>query len=695
MFFWIQRSLMPRLVIFFFLTAVIPIALVSYIVFHLSEEDLHASYSEELTTAREVKKKQLIQYLRDRLIDVDILSHSMDVQVALNKLERFGRQRNRISGETLDKTSHEYAAACRSIDPYFRRYFKSYGYYNIFIISWDQGRVLYAVARGQDFGTSLKSGPYRESGLARLWADIVRNRRPSMVDFSIYVPSGCPSFFIGAPILDKKGNALGVVAFQLGVKHIDSIMYGKAGIGTAGEVFLVGQDRLMRSNLRLKKETGTLLKEKVDTPAVREALEGKEGIRLVRDSGGKEVLCSYSPLGLNQELGTDFDWVIVADGNKANIFASIKILEQESEGIALIFAILACLLGYFSARSIVNPLKMLSEKLRQIAGGDLTVNIPETRRKDEIGIVLASFRTMLKAFRDQTREIVKGTNNLASSINQISTTSAQLASISAETAASISEVSTTTEEVRQTTYASNKMAQQVTEIAKKTEEISKDGKKVTEDSIKSMHHIKDEVAYLTDTIVKLSEQTQSIGEIIVAVNDIVDQTNLLSVNASIEAAKAGEHGKGFAVVAQEVKSLAEQSKEATGQVRDILKDIQKATSSAVMAAERGSKAVEIGMQMSSRASSTINILTESVTESAEHAMQISASSKEQLVGIDQLAQAMRDIKEAGSQNVDSSRQLEEATKALQELSSRLKELSDRFRVDLRSCPIASRPDTRS
>ena len=134
------------------------------------------------------------------------------------------------------------------------------------------------------------------------------------------------------------------------------------------------------------------------------------------------------------------------------------------------------------------------------------------------------------------------------------------------------------------------------------------GRKSVESAIEGMQRIREQMESIAESIVQLSEQSQAIGEIIATVNDLAEQSNLLAVNAAIEAAKAGEQGKGFAVVAQEVKSLAEQSKQATAQVRTILGDIQKATSAAVMATEQGSKAVEAGVKQSGEAGESIRQL---------------------------------------------------------------------------------------
>ena len=165
-----------------------------------------------------------------------------------------------------------------------------------------------------------------------------------------------------------------------------------------------------------------------------------------------------------------------------------------------------------------------------------------------------------------------------------------------------------------------------------------------------------------------------IGEIIAAVNDLAEQSNLLAVNAAIEAAKAGEQGKGFAVVAHEIRSLAEQSKQATAQVRTILGDIQKATSGAVLATEQGSKAVETGVKQSAQTGESIRVLADSIVEAAQAAAQIAASSQQQLTGMEQVILAVSNIKQAMEQNVAGAKQTEKAAQNLHELGQKLKQL---------------------
>ncbi len=182
---------------------------------------------------------------------------------------------------------------------------------------------------------------------------------------------------------------------------------------------------------------------------------------------------------------------------------------------------------------------------------------------------------------------------------------------------------------------------------------------------------------IAETVVKLSDQSQAIEEIIGAVQDLADQSNLLAVNASIEAARAGDHGKGFAVVAHEIKTLADQSREATAQVRAILDDTRKWVSAVVMATEQGGKAVEAGMQQSVLAGEAIRSLADSVAASSQAASVIDAQSEQQMTGVDQVAGAIGHIDILMRQNLEAASQLEGASGRLKELGASLRDLVQR------------------
>lgn len=273
--------------------------------------------------------------------------------------------------------------------------------------------------------------------------------------------------------------------------------------------------------------------------------------------------------------------------------------------------------------------------------------------------------------RGITRQLQESAGMLSSSAAEILATTTQLATGATETNTAVSETTTTVEEVKQTAQLASEKARQVLDSAQKAAQVSHTGQQSVDAAIEGMHNIQAQMEAIAESIVQLSEQSQSIGEIIVVVSNLAEQSNLLAVNAAIEATRAGEQGKGFAVVAQEVKSLAEQSRQATSQVRVILNDIQKATGRAVLATEQGTKAVTAGVKQSNDAGDVIRMLAEGVSDAADAATQIAASSHQQMVGMDQVAMAMDSIKQASAQNAAGAKQAEGAAQSLHNLGRKL------------------------
>lgn len=276
--------------------------------------------------------------------------------------------------------------------------------------------------------------------------------------------------------------------------------------------------------------------------------------------------------------------------------------------------------------------------------------------------------------RTVTRHLQTAVATLTNASTGILAATAQQASGAAEEETAIHQTTTTADEVRQTVALTTEKAHAVAREVRETEEISRDGRRAVDESVRGTKETRARMEALAERILVLSEQAQAISDIVATVNGLAEQSNLLSVNAGIEAAKAGEAGVGFAVVASEVKSLAEQSRQATAQIRQILGEIQAATQAAVMAAEQGVKATEAGEAITAVAGEAIRKLGERLTHSADAAQQILASAQQQLTGIDQVAMAMQNIRQASSQNMASTRQVEQAARELDALARSLKEL---------------------
>ncbi|MDP1992662.1 MAG: CHASE3 domain-containing protein [Syntrophales bacterium] len=382
----------------------------------------------------------------------------------------------------------------------------------------------------------------------------------------------------------------------------------------------------------------------------------------------------------------------------------------------LFSVILVSVCGFFITRGITVPLGQSVRMMQELAQGHLSMRLKMDRR-DEVGILAGSmdrFADDLQAVFDKIKTIVSGnlsvqhapkdsrdeiaqalqgiiealrgmlgsireaSTNLTTATAEILAVTTEQASMSSEQSAAVSETTSTLQEVRQTAEQAAERARQVLEVAQESTRISDEGIVSVQSTLDGMNKIKEQVGTIAETILRLSEQTQQIGEIIATVNDIADQSNLLALNAAIEAARAGEAGKGFAVVAGEVRGLAEQSRQATAQVKEILGEIQKAANTAVMVTEEGTKRAESGVLLTQTTGEAIRSIRERIQQVAQAAQQVAVSTKQQLAGMDQIVTAMESINQATAQTDIGTKQAEKAAHNLNALASQLSKKMEQY-----------------
>jgi methyl-accepting chemotaxis protein len=277
-------------------------------------------------------------------------------------------------------------------------------------------------------------------------------------------------------------------------------------------------------------------------------------------------------------------------------------------------------------------------------------------------------------------QVQETANDLSGGAAEILAAATQQAASASEQSAAISQTTVTVDEVKTISQQAIDRAREVVSASQHTVDVSHAGQQAVQDTIAIMGHIEERVESIAQNILALSEQTQQISEIIATVNDIASQSNMLALNAAVEAARAGEHGKGFAVVAAEVRNLAEQSRQATAQVREILLDIQNGINATVMATEEGIKVVDRGVQLTAGTATAIEQLAGVIDESAQAAMQMVAGGQQQASGVEQIALAMQSINQATQQSLASARQVEKAVQGLHGLARILIEIVEQYQM---------------
>ncbi len=355
--------------------------------------------------------------------------------------------------------------------------------------------------------------------------------------------------------------------------------------------------------------------------------------------------------------------------------------QAKAEGVAGA----ARLLKDESARDLLDRLHAVANRVR-----DEEKALLDQRRRDAeastrftlygigVGTALTAALVALVGFvlgRSVTGPLREAVNQLTSGSAELLASTTQQAAGAQEQAAAVAQTVTTVNQVTQTAEQSAQRARGVTEAAGRALEVGKAGRRAVDESVAATVAVRERVETTAEDILALAERAQAIGEIIATVNDIAEQTNVLALNAAIEASRAGEHGRGFAVVAGEVRSLAEQSKRATAQVRQILGEIQKATNAAVLSTEEVTRGVQAALKVTEQAGQTIAALAETLTDSARATGQIAASAGQQATGMTQIHQAMQNIDQVARQNASATRQAAQVAESLNTLAGRLRGLT--------------------
>lgn len=418
------------------------------------------------------------------------------------------------------------------------------------------------------------------------------------------------------------------------------------------------------------------------------------GMRTARDLrvGGVPVYESASPVVFEQRTGDSanpFDTLGAVTAARADervqvgtVQVGLKLDTLNSttssitlSALALGMIVLLCCLAAAAvlARLLIIPLERLAHAAAGIAAGDLRQRI-DTRGGDEIGELARSFSIMAQALSTLIADLRSAASDIEREAASVLTTSTQQSAMAHQQASAINETSSTVAEIAQTSKQATTYADNVISGTQKSEALSAEGQQVVGESVQGMNKLGEQVKNIALAITDLSERTLQIGDIIATVKDVAEQSNLLALNASIEAAKAGEHGRGFAVVATEMRTLAEQSKVAANQVRGLLGEVQKGTRTAVSATEEGSRRAQAATALAQSAGSAILGLSELIKDSSAAARQIAGNTRQQTIGVEQIAAAMTELSTAMSDSVEGTRRIEQVAGNLSALSKRFSEL---------------------
>jgi len=674
-------SVSTKLTLAAIVVGLVPTGIATAVSLKQGQDAIEAQAADQLVAISTIKKNAIETWFKYRQQDLSVVSELYEVGDALQQYER--------AYDKAGPDSDAYEDVQRFYDGVFTHYNETYGYYDFFLISND-GDVIYSATHEADFATNLLTGPYRGSGLSEAFRGAMSGDRV-LTDFAPYAPSnGDPAAFLAAPV-SLQGEQVGVVALQLPLGVINAIMQERTGMGESGETYLVGPDRLMRSDSRFSDDP-TVMSLEVATDSVRRALEGQTGVHVTPDYRGEPVWSAYSPVKI-----AGLDWVLLSEIDEAEVTAPLVTMRNTS--LVLVLGIIGLMAGLImlAIRPLTRHFLGLAEAARSLAAGDLDIAVDVTS-SDEIGQIAAAFNEMSvnlsgvveavdvqinkvkggdlthrsnsARFQGEYSALLSGLNEL---MDQLVTPIREVAGAASAVADAATEISSGNQAIAQ--GASEQAAslqetaaslEQITGMTQRNADNTKAAKSLTLQARSSAQQGDQVVVAMVQAMSDIKVSANNTAEIIKDINQIAFQTNLLALNAAVEAARAGEAGRGFAVVAEEVRNLALRSKDAAQRTEKLIHE------SVDLAGN--------GEVLSNRVKDSLVAIVGSVGKVTDIVAEIAAASDEQASGVAQVTRAMTQMDQVVQQNAASAEQSSSAAIELADRAHSMQESVARFNL---------------
>ena len=584
------------------------------------------------------------------------------------------------------KYDSAYMSAHKKFHQSFNAFLEAYSLYDIFMVDL-KGNIIYTDFKEKDFATNLKSDVYSDTGIARAYTKALNLNKGELVfdDFAPYEPSyNSPASFIATPIFID-GIKKGVLIFQMPVDIINKIMlfnnkFKEAGLGKSGEAYLVGQDYMMRSNSRFQADIddkvvqslGTTIGVwKIQTDSTQAVMNGDTeiGRDIIKDYRGVSVLSVHHTINVFGQA----KWAIIAEIDEGEAMQPAHELRNIILIATVIVLILAIVIAYFILNTaLVHPLRELEDRAEDLAHGegDLTARLKITGN-NEISIVSTHINSFIQKVQDTIIQ-AKQTGNENSLISQqLANTSLEIGKKAHEESKIVSDVSSQGKEIQSALVTAIDRARETeTKIGDAELALTKTNNIII--SLSDNINIRSNAeAELADKLQHLSNDAGEVKSVLEVIGDIADQTNLLALNAAIEAARAGEHGRGFAVVADEVRKLAERTQKSLTEINAtisvIVQSIIDASESISHNAIEIEKLSENANEAQTEIDASVNIMSLSVKNVNEMVDGYAQNTK----SVQSMIDKVEVVKELSTSNAMSVKEIASASDQLSSMTSKL------------------------
>ncbi|MCD4668609.1 MAG: methyl-accepting chemotaxis protein [Sulfurimonas sp.] len=637
-----------------------------------------------LTSARDSKNEQIQSFFTERIVNINIMSKNKDVKMLVEDLIYVHEELQVKSHEDYPVTNLLAKEKTHPHEKFFQNYAKDYGYYDIFILCAKHGHVMYTQSKESDYGANVGSGSLKDSGLGEVYKKVKELKRTVFVDMKPYAPSNdAPVMFLGTPIMIN-GEMKAILVFQISNAAIDKIMGFRKGYGDSQEDYLVGQDKLMRSDSFLDPQGHSLKASfanpsngSVNTEASKNALSGQSGSKIVIDYSGNPVLSSYAPV----KIGQDLNWAILSEIDEAEVLIAPNGLRNTLIIAVLIILVIAITIAVFLVSiSIIKPLNTFKAKMLEISSNHDLIQRVDTDIPQEIMEIGKSFNILLNSLQELISTSKNSSTENASISHELSTTAVGVGNNVENSVVIVEEATAQAKSVQDEIINAISDAQgSKADIVKANDNLG-----VARDDIISLtFKVQDTAqkeAALSQNMITLSNEANAVKTILVVIGDIADQTNLLALNAAIEAARAGEHGRGFAVVADEVRKLAERTQKTLSEINATISVVVQSIGDASTQMSANSDEIQelanITQGVEDRINSTVEIVNEAVVASDRTIKDFENTGKN--TGV--IVAKVEEINELSSTNARNVEEIAAAAEHLNTLTNELNSKLETFRT---------------